>query len=120
MRVLIIIWVCLIVQTANGQNLKKTLVYQDNIYSPSAIFALNEDTILTVELSNKEAVLSMHDLKSKSMIASHPAGRGPGELSQTGAKRFSRINNDLILLWDKSQRKGIVYDHNLTYITDIS
>lgn len=119
MKHFLLLCLCLFIQTANGQNLKKTLIYQDNIYSPSAIFALNEDTILTVELSNKEAVLNMHDLKSKSMIASHPAGRGPGELSQTGAKRFSRINNDLILLWDKSQRKGIVYDHNLTYITDI-
>jgi len=119
MRVLLMIWLCLVVQTTNGQELKKILVYQDNIYSPSAIFALNEDTILTVELSNKEAVLSMHNLKNNSMIASHPAGRGPGELSQIEAKHFSMIDNDLFLLWDKGQRKGIVYDRNLTYITDI-
>lgn len=119
MRSLLLLLLCLFLHTAKGQELKKTLVYQDNIYSPTNIYALNEDTILVVDLSNREAVLSLHDLKNKTVIASHRAGRGPGELSQVGAKRISRVNDDLIFLWDNSQRKGMVYDRNLTYITDI-
>jgi len=119
MKYFLVIWLCLFVKIVNGQELKKTLVYQDNVYSPSAIFALSEDTILTIELSNKEAVLSMHDLNSKTMVASHTAGRGPGELSQVGTKYFSKINNDFFLLWDEGLRKGMVYDYDLNYITDI-
>lgn len=119
MRLLLLIFLSLVIHPANGQELKKTLVYQDNIYSPTNIYALNEDTIIVVDLSNRDAVLSMHDLKSKTVIASHRAGRGPGELSQKGRKLISIINNNLFLLWDNNQRKGMVYDRDLTYITDI-
>jgi len=102
--------------TAKGQTLEKIYSHSDNIYSPSTFFVVGEDTILTVELQNKEAVLSLIDLKNDRVISSQRAGRGPGELSTQGAKYISQIGRDSLLVWDEGLYRGMIYDKSLNYI----
>lgn len=101
------------------QELKEVYSYHKNIYTPSAFYVLGEDTILTVELDNREAVLSLHDLKNKQVIATRRGGRGPGELSQNGLKYISKMGKDSIWVWDVGQRKGMIFDNKLNYLTDV-
>lgn len=106
----------LLFATTSGQVLDKIYSYTENIYSPSTFYVVGEDTILTVELQNKEAVLSLIDLKNDQVISSHPAGRGPGELSTQGSKYISQFDRDFFLVWDEGLYRGMIYDKNLNYI----
>ncbi|MFA5667912.1 MAG: hypothetical protein WC967_01615 [Balneolaceae bacterium] len=105
--------------TTSGQVLDNVYSYTENIYSPSTFFVVGEDTILTVELQNKEAVLSLIDLKNDRVISSHPAGRGPGELSTQGSKYISQIGRDSLLVWDEGLYRGMIYDKSLNYISGL-
>lgn len=112
--------ICLfVVSPCSGQDIEKEYHYSKNIYDPSEFFVLSEDTVLTVELSNKEAILSLHDLKNEQVIATRRAGNGPGELSENGVKYITWFKNDSLWVWDSGQRKGIIFDANLEYVGDI-
>lgn len=115
----ILLFVVITIQSGICQELKEVYSYHENIYTPSAFYVLGEDTILTVELDNREAVLSLHDIKNKQVITTRYGGRGPGELSQNGLKYISKMGTDSIWVWDVGQRKGMIFDDRLNYLADV-
>ncbi|WP_142453063.1 hypothetical protein [Gracilimonas mengyeensis] len=121
MKYIFVLIVLFVVDPFNGysQELKLLASYEEHIYSPTTFYVLAEDTILTVELGNKEAVLNLLDLKNNKVINSQRAGMGPGELAQNGMKYITKISKDSIWVWDDGLRRGMLYDQELNYITDI-
>ncbi|MCW9706175.1 hypothetical protein [Fodinibius salsisoli] len=120
MRIILLLIIGLsTIQSGICQELEEVYSYHENIYTPSAFYVLGEDTILTVELGNGDAVLSLHDIKNKKVIATRRSGRGPGELSQNGLKYISKMGTDSIWVWDVGQRKGIIFDNKLNYVADV-
>ncbi|GAA5521051.1 hypothetical protein LQ318_04855 [Aliifodinibius salicampi] len=115
----IFLFVGITIKSGICQELKEVYSYHENIYTPSAFYVLGEDTILTVELGNRDAVLSLHDIKNKQVIATRRGGRGPGELSQNGLKYISKMGKDSIWVWDEGQQKGMIFDDKLNYLTDV-
>ncbi|MEX0596978.1 MAG: hypothetical protein WD512_10815 [Candidatus Paceibacterota bacterium] len=102
---------------AQGFELVGTL--NSNIYSPSEIFVLDEDRIVTVELTNKYGVLNLIDFNTGEVLASRPAGRGPGEFSQNGKKLITLTNDNSLWVWDNGRRRGFIFDKDLNYHTDV-
>lgn len=94
-------------------------VQNSNIYSPSEIFVLDENKIVTVELTNKFGVLNLIDLDTGNLLATQPAGRGPGELSQKGKKLITLTSDNSLWVWDNGRRRAFLYDKNLKYLNDV-
>lgn len=115
------VFVCIIVHSASlyAQDLHFIYAKSDNIYSPSAFYVLGEDTVLTVELSNKDAVLSLINLKNNTVIGTQREGRGPGEMQTSGSKYISWFNENSILVWDDGLYRGAIYDKELNYLGDL-
>jgi len=105
--------------SASGQSVTEVAQYSENIYSPTNIYIVGEDSLLIVDLNNKEAVVTLHDLNQKKVIASRRAGRGPGEFAQNGVKYITTYNNNLLWIWDEGQMKAIILNKSLDYVGDI-
>jgi|AntRauTorckE6833_2_1112554.scaffolds.fasta_scaffold08936_3 hypothetical protein len=102
-----------------AQSLNLVSTYSTNIYSPYGIFVLDENRLITVELTSKSGVLNILDLNTGEILNSQRAGRGPGELSQRGKKFITKTEHGNIWVWDNGRKRAFIYDENLNYMTDI-